>query len=276
MSFARGAGAAFLSLALFSALSVSTHAVSVNAETRHTFNIEIVVDGNSRTVASDAFDVAGVLLHAGIHVESEDDIQPPLTTPALHGMTIHINHVRLETRTVRTTVPAPTTYLRSMRMLPGNSWQWKPGSPGIKEEHIRVAMLGSRVVHQSVLESSWVRHPAERVVIVGVSPFQETSRSFSGLSRPFTMIASEYDVYLGGAGSGRTRTGTHARRGIVAIDPRVIPLGTHLYVEGYGLCTAEDTGGAIKGRRIDLCVPSTSEANRYGLRKVHVVIVPRG
>jgi len=59
-----------------------------------------------------------------------------------------------------------------------------------------------------------------------------------------------------------------AQHGVVAVDPRVIPLGTRLNVEGYGNCIAGDTGSAIKGNRIDLCFDTLAECNAYGMRKV--------
>jgi 3D (Asp-Asp-Asp) domain-containing protein len=64
-----------------------------------------------------------------------------------------------------------------------------------------------------------------------------------------------------------------ATYGLVAVDPRVIPLGTHLYVEGYGFALAADTGGAIKGNRIDLCYDSVAFANRFGRKKVRVHVL---
>ena len=71
----------------------------------------------------------------------------------------------------------------------------------------------------------------------------------------------------------RTATGTVARVGIIAVDPRVIPLGTRVYVEGYGYATAEDTGGAIKGNRIDIFLNSNAECVNWGRRSVKVYIL---
>lgn len=70
----------------------------------------------------------------------------------------------------------------------------------------------------------------------------------------------------------RTRTGTRAEYGVIAVDPRVIPLGTLMYVEGYGFGIAEDTGGAIKGNIIDVCFDKRAEALKWGRRKVTVHI----
>jgi len=76
-----------------------------------------------------------------------------------------------------------------------------------------------------------------------------------------------------GSSHGRTATGRRAEYGIVAVDPRVIPLGTALYVDRYGFAIAADTGRKIKGARIDLCFPTHREAMRFGTRSVKVLIL---
>lgn len=73
----------------------------------------------------------------------------------------------------------------------------------------------------------------------------------------------------------RTYTGMTPRRGIVAVDPRVIPFHTKLYIEGYGYGVAEDIGGAIKGNHIDVFIPSLREARKWGRKKVRVYILPK-
>ena len=69
---------------------------------------------------------------------------------------------------------------------------------------------------------------------------------------------------------GVTASGTKAKRGTIAADPRLYPMGTHLYVPGYGAGTVEDVGGAIKGRHIDVWFPTHEEARRWGVRKLKV------
>jgi len=76
-----------------------------------------------------------------------------------------------------------------------------------------------------------------------------------------------------GSSYGRTATGRRAEYGVVAVDPRVIPLGTALYVDRYGFAIAADTGRKIKGYRIDLCFPTHREAMRFGTRSVRVLIL---
>ncbi|HXF97341.1 MAG TPA: 3D domain-containing protein [Gaiellaceae bacterium] len=71
---------------------------------------------------------------------------------------------------------------------------------------------------------------------------------------------------------GRTALGIPCRKGVVAVDPRVIPLGTRLYVPGYGRAIAADVGTAIKGRIIDLWMPSTAAARAWGRRTVTITV----
>ena len=70
----------------------------------------------------------------------------------------------------------------------------------------------------------------------------------------------------------RTATGTWPSRGIAAVDPRVIPLGTKLHIEGYGEAIAADTGGAIQGKRIDVYMDTKDECWQWGRREVEVRI----
>jgi 3D (Asp-Asp-Asp) domain-containing protein len=76
--------------------------------------------------------------------------------------------------------------------------------------------------------------------------------------------------------NGYTATGIRARYGVVAVDPSVIPLGSHLYVPGYGPALAADTGGAIVGDRIDVCFDSADAAVQWGVRQVRILVLKRG
>jgi len=78
---------------------------------------------------------------------------------------------------------------------------------------------------------------------------------------------------------GRTATGGNVRRGIVAADPRVLPLGTRIQLNAgaySGTYTVADTGGSVKGRILDIWVPSCSEAIRFGRRSVQVSVMGKG
>ena len=90
--------------------------------------------------------------------------------------------------------------------------------------------------------------------------------------RSFFMNASAYSAYDPG-NSQYTSRGSFLRKGLVAVDPSFIPLGTRLYIPGYGYAIADDVGGSIKGNRIDLAFDSHREALEFGRRDVVVYIV---
>jgi 3D (Asp-Asp-Asp) domain-containing protein len=71
---------------------------------------------------------------------------------------------------------------------------------------------------------------------------------------------------------GRTASGLPVRKGVVAVDPLVIPLGTRMFVPGYGRAIAADVGVAVKGRIIDLWMPTDAAARKWGRRTVTVTI----
>lgn len=118
--------------------------------------------------------------------------------------------------------------------------------------------------------------PQPTIYRMGTQGFS-TSRSSFRRSSVRIMESTAYDPSAGrgAAATFRTRIGLPAKFGVVAVDPRVIPLRTHLFVEGYGFALAADTGGAIKGNKIDVCVPTAREARQWGRRKVKVHIFHR-
>lgn len=91
-------------------------------------------------------------------------------------------------------------------------------------------------------------------------------------SRSLTMSASAYSAYDPG-NSHYTSSGSFLRKGIVAVDPTVIPLGTRLFIPGYGYAIADDIGGAIKGNKIDIAFDTHHEALQFGRQGVTVYIL---
>ena len=75
------------------------------------------------------------------------------------------------------------------------------------------------------------------------------------------------------SGGGLCANGKRARVGRIAVDPRVVRLGSWVYIEGYGIAQACDTGGAIKGRRVDLYMASSGQCSRYGVRHVKMYVL---
>lgn len=117
---------------------------------------------------------------------------------------------------------------------------------------------------------------AEKAEPVAQSNEQEQSSEASSNGETKTVTATAYTAKCDGC-SGVTSTGidlnADPNKKVIAVDPSVIPLGTEVYVEGYGKAVAGDTGGAIKGNKIDLHVPSKEEANSWGVQTVNVEIL---
>jgi 3D (Asp-Asp-Asp) domain-containing protein len=92
------------------------------------------------------------------------------------------------------------------------------------------------------------------------------------IGREIHVVATAYSAAEPGASSG-TAMGPRCERGVIAVDPDVIPLGSHVYVPGYGYAIAADTGGMINGRHIDLCFNSVAEVDAWGKRYVTVIVL---
>lgn len=125
--------------------------------------------------------------------------------------------------------------------------------------------------HMSVAKSDSIGKPIEEEQ----NAVQETVEASNDV---LVMEATAYthadpNGCINGTGDGITATGYPVRKGVVAVDPAIIPLGTELYIEGYGNATALDTGGAIRGQRIDVFFESPSRAMEWGRRKVEVEII---
>jgi len=111
-----------------------------------------------------------------------------------------------------------------------------------------------------------------------VKELEEANNSLqNSLSNPkgnfsFWVIATAYTLAEGN-GDGVTSIGVRPREGrTVAVDPRIIPYGSRVYIPGYGWRIAEDTGGVIKGNRIDLYFEERAAAQNFGRRKIRILV----
>ena len=93
-----------------------------------------------------------------------------------------------------------------------------------------------------------------------------------GGGRSVYVSATAYSAYDPGNGN-RTATGTPVRHGVIAVDPSVIPLGTRVFIPGYGEAVAEDIGGAIHGYRIDVAFDTHAEALMFGRQDLEIFIM---
>lgn len=103
-------------------------------------------------------------------------------------------------------------------------------------------------------------------------PKVQTEMGMMNYTAAYTMEATAY-LPTDGSPEGLTAMGIPARRGVVAVDPRVIPLGSKVFIPGYGVAIAADTGGAIKGEKVDLCMETYGECMNFGRRYIEVYVL---
>jgi 3D (Asp-Asp-Asp) domain-containing protein len=109
---------------------------------------------------------------------------------------------------------------------------------------------------------------SQPVVVARPEAKSKIDESKYNIQKVMTMESTAY-TYTGN----RTATGVEPREGLIAVDPRVIPLGTEVYIEGYGYAIAADTGGLIKGNIIDVFFPSLQRCINWGRKPVQVYVL---
>lgn len=232
----------------------------------------IAVDGVQRQVTTTAATVQELLAQEGIELIQHDRTEPAGTAFITDGLKLTITRVRMEIRTERVPIAPPVKVQANRRVrIPV---VLDPGKPGVAEQKHIIWTKDGVVTVQWTQGRKVVTAPKPKLVIRGSG--NQTSRSGYQGRRSFIVSASAYEPgprSCGRYADGYTAIGLPARKGVIAVDPRVIPLGTRVHVEGYGPAIAADTGGAIKGHRIDVCYPTVRECLQWGRRKVRVTIL---
>lgn len=181
------------------------------------------------------------------------------------------------TRKVVQRSPIPYSTLRkpAFQLRSGTSRTLRSGVNGVKEVVYLVSVRPDGTeLKREIVSSRVLKQPRPELIEDGRTA-QLASRGYFSGRRVVTMNATWYDPYDDGSNDhGRTFTGVLAGYGVVAVDPRFMPLGTRLYIEGYGYAVAADTGGAIKGSRIDLAIDSQHDVkNVKDMKHVRVHIL---
>lgn len=225
--------------------------------------------------------VADALVAVGMDPDANANVRPGLTQELEAGMTIVIPDVFVRVVQEEAEVEPGVLRQNDPRLEKGKTRLVQRGEPGKVLRVYRVIVAGG-VESTRVLSAETVVKSAEQTVIaVGTarkpSLFALAKRRITipkapkGGS-PVQMISTGYSSRQPGLGP-RTATGALARRGVMAVDPRTISLGTRAYIPGYGYAVASDTGGAIHGNRIDLCFDTVAEAQAWGRRSVTVILL---
>lgn len=220
--------------------------------------------------------VAETLGNLNIDLNKHDVVTPALNSETTPGMNITIERVKKEVQTKEEEIPFEIKKIEDKNMYKGETQVVEKGEKGLKLSTIQNTFVNDEHVSVDVLKSEIKQEAKTEVQKVGTKETQaQAALGERKVKRVITMQATAYDPTAGS----RTAMGTRARVGAVAVDPRVIPLGSKLYIESadgfpsYGYATAEDTGGAIKGNRIDLFYSTNSQALRFGRRNVKVYVL---
>ncbi|MGB9857255.1 MAG: 3D domain-containing protein [Dictyoglomaceae bacterium] len=239
----------------------------------------VIIDGNKKPIKikTKATFVWEVIKERNIKINKKDRITPPPRTPITpYVKTIKIDRVEekiikkyvTEKPEVIFKVEYGKIYKETMR---------ERGKEGKIEEEWYLLYVNGKL-EKKVLKSSKVLVKKEPIIFEISTPILKNLKIRSATFRSkklLTMTATAYHPWEGGGVDDVTALGWKAEKGIIAVDPRVIPLKTPLYIPKYGFAIAGDTGGAIKGYKIDLLYPSRREVLNFGKRKVAVYILER-
>lgn len=248
--------------------------------------------------------VRDVLEELEIELSEKDVVTPGLDTELEPNGEIEI--VRLEEvfEVLEESIPFEEVTNNNKELEEGKTKVAQEGKDGIKEITIKKLFVNGDLTSEEKIKETVAKEPVPKIIEKGTRKKEpmvaasrggltnnrkESSNNNNGkfnAKNSFIAVATAYDLSYascgklpGDKGYGKTALGTNARHGVVSVDPRVIPLGTRLYIESldgtkdYGYAVAEDTGGAIKGHRVDLFFGDSNAARRFGRRKVRVHIL---
>lgn len=236
----------------------------------------VIADGEKLTIITTASTVAEALGDAGVALGELDRIEPALEASLQPDSVIRVTRVETETIIEESIDPSQVTVQSHPSLRQGLVLKLQNGTDGKIRQTIRIWRKDGVETTRDILEKKILKKRVDAVELRGTGPSSSLTSRSGGARRAITMRASAYDPgprSCGKYADGYTANGMRAGKGVVAVDPRVIPLGTKLYIEGYGLAIAGDTGGAIKGLRIDLGYDTYAEAIRFGRRTVKVYIL---
>lgn len=250
-------------------------------------SIRVYADGKIHVVETYGESVGEVLDSLGIALGEEDRVSCPLTTATSTGMTIVVTRVTTESVTYDEVIPADEQVYLNTVLQPGQETVLQEGSDGLKTVTASVTYENGKEVSREVVSETVVTPATERIVIRGdESAAMPTDAEGNAIVTAGGEIL-EYESVIDGKATayncpgyvGHTASGTVAEVGKVAVDPRVIPLGSKLYIVSqdgqyvYGYCIAEDTGGLIKGNKVDLYFATWDECIQFGYRPVTIYVV---
>lgn len=253
-----------------------------------------LVDGKEETkVWSTSTTVADFLKQHNIQLNEFDRVELAMDELILPESVIQVVRVEKVTDVVEEETNFAVETKKDDSLLKGKEKVVQAGEKGSVKRTYEVVKENDKEVSRNLLNEEVEKEPTKKVVAVGTKVVTASvpqgkkvatasvSRGASSSEEPaqgkeFYVTATAYTAYCNGC-SGITATGINLKENpslkVIAVDPSVIPLGSKVWVEGYGYAVAGDTGGAIKGSKIDLFMPSKSQAYDFGRKKVLVKVL---
>lgn len=244
--------------------------------------VNVSVDGKDITVKSAEDDIQSMLKAEGIVLNANDKVKPDKKTKLFKNMNIKI--ARVKTKAITEEVPIDfKTVVKNDDSLPINKKKTiQEGKKGTKKIVKNVIYEDGQEVSRKLVSETVTTKPVDKVIAKGTkkdiaaasSNNQSISRggSNSSCSRILRVKTTAYSSTNRFTASGRRAVRCPGGYSTVAVDPSVIPLGTRLYIDGYGHAIAADTGSAVKGHFIDLFFETNREARNWGIRHVNAYI----
>jgi uncharacterized protein YabE (DUF348 family) len=239
-------------------------------------HLKLVDGGKEQQVWSTSATVADFLTQQGIKLNEFDRVEPSLSETLQKDGVINVIRVEKVTDVVEEPVQFAVITKKDESIEKGKQITVKEGKQGLVSREYEVILENGKEVSRKLMDEQSLREKLDKVVAVGTKELDIQVSRGAETGTEFYVNTTAYTAYCNGC-SGRTATGFDLRANpsakVIAVDPNVIPLGTKVYVEGYGYAVAADTGGAINGHKIDVFFPTKAEAFRWGVRKVKVKIL---
>ncbi|MEE0867337.1 MAG: 3D domain-containing protein [Clostridia bacterium] len=195
----------------------------------------------------------------------------------------YLNGVTYETKEETQAVPYNTIKRLNNSLQPGETVTVREGQTGEKVVSYEITYKNGTEISRKTVSEVVTKNSVDKIVEYRDAASAQPASGGAALDYKYVIEcnATAYDLSPeenGGYG-GQTATGIPLDKGVIAVDPKVIPLGSRVYVEAldgswsYGYAVAGDTGGAIKGNRVDLCFRTRSECIQFGRRKCRVYVL---
>jgi len=247
------------------------------------FPIVLNDGGVPKKVFSTSTTVADFLDKQQITLNEYDRVEPAVDAKVEQNDTVRVIRVEKVNDVVEESLDYREKEKVDSSMYKGESAVITDGVKGLVKRNFELIKENGKVVSKTLVDETILKDPVDRVVAVGTKSVPSSSALVKSSApkvnskvKEMYVEATAYSPYDAGM-SGTTATGINIRKNpnmkMIAVDPNIIPLGSKVWVEGYGVAIAGDTGGAIKGRRIDILMPTKDDCFDFGRRTVKIRII---